>query len=126
MRRLTCLVTTIVLLNAAVYTQSNKEVTGRITDANGVPISNATVKIKNSSRGTSADANGFFKIDVPDTSVLVFSSVGYQAKEMNIGSESFVTVQLVLDVRPMSDVVVTGIGVATSKRKLGISVENVT
>ena len=128
MRKLICLATSMVLLllSTTVFAQPKREVTGKVTDVNGVPLNGATVKVKNSRSGTSADVNGFFKIEAAANTVLVISAVGYEVKELNVGTQTTVNVPLFLDTRPMSEVVVTGTGVSTSKRKLGISVETIT
>jgi TonB-dependent starch-binding outer membrane protein SusC len=127
MRKLICFAASmLILLSTTVFSQSKREVTGQVTDANGDPLNGTSVKVKNSPIGTSTDVNGFFKINAADNSILVFSSVGYESKELNIASKTYITIQLFLDIRPMNEVVVTGIGVATSKRKLGISVETIT
>lgn len=125
MRNHTCylIILIVSLLHITVVAQPVREITGRITGANETPLNAATVQIKNAGSGTSADYNGFFKIAAPANSVLIVSAVGYETKELNIGSQTFVAVELSADIRPLSDVVVTGIGVATSKRRLGISVE---
>ena len=115
----------LILESTIVFAQPMRELTGKITDVNGVPLNRATVKDKNSGNGTSADIDGLFKISVVDNSILVFSAVGFEAKELNIGSRNFIAVQLPLNIRSMSEVVVTGIGLATTKRKLGISVETI-
>jgi TonB-dependent starch-binding outer membrane protein SusC len=108
-----------------VVAQNKLEISGKVTDTSGVPLIGATVIEKISHAGTSADFNGIFHITVPPNAILVFSAVGYQPKEINIGSQTFVEISLLLDSRPMSDIVVTGSGVATQKRKLGIAIESV-
>ncbi|HEY5823643.1 MAG TPA: SusC/RagA family TonB-linked outer membrane protein, partial [Cyclobacteriaceae bacterium] len=52
--------------------------------------------------------------------------IGLQTQEISIGERNVVDVGLSLDVRQLSEVVVTGAGVATEKRKLGIAVESLT
>ncbi len=48
-----------------------------------------------------------------------------ETKEVKTGISTTLTIQLNSDSRSLSEVVVTGVGVATSKKKLGISVESV-
>jgi TonB-dependent starch-binding outer membrane protein SusC len=107
-------------------TAQDKTITGKVTEANGTPVPNASIRIKNKKTGVSADADGNFKISAPGNSILVVSAIGFESKEINIANESTVTVSLALDNKALSEVVVTGTGVATSKKKLGISVESVT
>lgn len=103
-----------------------KTITGKITEANGSPIPNASIRVKGSKTGTSADASGSFTIKAAANAVLVVSAIGYETREFNVANESTITITLAVDNKALSEVVVTGTGVATSKKKLGISVESVT
>jgi TonB-dependent starch-binding outer membrane protein SusC len=115
----------LILLTQQLWAQT-KTVTGKVTDANGSGIPNATVKVKGSRSGTSADANGNFSIPASSGSTLTVSAVGFEDRDINVGTENTVSVQLVQDVRALSEVVVTGTGTATSKRKVAIAVESIT
>jgi len=102
------------------------QITGKITDATGVPVPGATVRIKGTKGGTTTDLQGVFSVKATPSTVLLISGIGYETKEVKVGSSSTVTIQLATDSKSLSEVVVTGVGVATSKKKLGISVEAVT
>jgi TonB-linked SusC/RagA family outer membrane protein len=126
MRKLFCLLSGMVLLFSGSVFAQQREVTGKVTDANGTPLNGATVRIKNSRSGVSAGADGSFKISAAPNSVLVISAVGYENQEINIGSETNnIGVKLTLDTKAMSEVVVTGTGTAVSKRKLAFAVESI-
>lgn len=101
-------------------------ITGKVTDATGSPIPSATIKIKGSRGGTSADGNGAFSLKAPVGAELIISGIGFEPKEVKVGSSTSLAIQLNADSKSLSEVVVTGVGVATSKKKLGISVESVT
>jgi TonB-linked SusC/RagA family outer membrane protein len=100
------------------------QITGKVTDATGTPVPAATIRLKNSKTGTSADMQGVFNIKAAISSTLIISGIGYETKEVKVSSPSF-TVILTTDSKSLSEVVVTGTGVATSRKKLGISVESV-
>jgi TonB-dependent starch-binding outer membrane protein SusC len=126
MRKLLLMTGLGMLICCMLYAQK-KEVTGKVTDDKGVPIPGTTIRVKGSKTGTSADSDGSFKISANPNSTLVVSAIGYETQEVKIGVENSVVVKMVLDVKnTMSEVVVTGTGTATSKRKLGISVESLT
>ncbi|MES2773910.1 MAG: SusC/RagA family TonB-linked outer membrane protein [Bacteroidota bacterium] len=99
--------------------------TGKITDPNNIPVPNASVKEKGTKNGVSADDQGSFKITVKAGATLIISSIGFDTKEVSVGSQSSLDISLVPDTKSISEVVVTGTGVATSKKKLGISVESI-
>jgi len=64
-------------------------------------------------------------VKAAQNAILIISGIGYETKEVKVTSATL-TIQLNSDSRSLSEVVVTGVGVATSKKKLGISVEAVT
>jgi len=69
------------------YNPDVREVAGRVTDVNGIPIPFASITIKGTKTGVSADANGYYKITIPyNSSTLVFLSSGMQARELFISS----------------------------------------
>lgn len=93
------------------YAAPDKKVTGKVTDDKGAPLSNVSVLVKGTSRGTTTDLNGTFSITVPgDNSVLVISYVGYQTKEVQVGAQSDLSVALNVTSENLTDVVVVGYG----------------
>jgi Ca-activated chloride channel family protein len=87
-------------------------VTGKVTDAaGGSPIPGVNVSLKGTSNGTVTSEKGDYRISVPDDkSTLVFSFIGYVAKEVRVGTRSSVNVQLSMDVTSLQEVVVKGMG----------------
>lgn len=106
------------------YAQT-REVTGKVTDANGSPVNGATISIKNKRGGTIAGPDGSFKLSAEPNAVLIVSAVGYESQSVNIGSTTTIAVKLVVDPRALSEVVVTGTGAATSKKRLSFAVESI-
>lgn len=71
------------------------ELTGRVLDETGLPLPGATVRIKGSKQGVSANNNGVFAITVPDEStVLEVTFVGYQPMEMVVGKQKTILFQM--------------------------------
>jgi TonB-dependent starch-binding outer membrane protein SusC len=104
----------------------NQPVTGKVSSAeDGIPLPGVNVLLKGSSIGTVTDANGMYQLSLPSTGILVFSFIGLQTQEIEINGRSVIDVQLVSDIKQLSEVVVTGVGVATDKRKLAIAVESI-
>ena len=128
MRKLHCLLVGILLLISESLLAQTIEVSGKILDLTGTPIPNATIRVKSgkSTSGTSADGAGAFTIKVKPNTELIISAIGYETREVRVGSSSTLNITLNVDSKSLSEVVVTGVGVATSKKKLGISVETVT
>jgi TonB-linked SusC/RagA family outer membrane protein len=101
----------------------NPTVNGRVTDEKGDPISGASVQVKGTRTGTTANTDGTFTLKAANGATLVVSALGFESK--SVAASANVTVKLVTDVKALSEVVVTGSGVATSRKKLGISTESI-
>lgn len=100
------------------------EVTGKVTDATGQPVANASVQEKGSRKGTVTDQNGTFKLSTSRGNTLIITSVGFDALQVPVNSNEL-SISLSTSSQSLSEVVVTGVGVATSKKKLGIAVESI-
>lgn len=104
------------------------KVQGKITSSkDGSPIAGASINIKGTAKGTQSDAEGAFTLDIPgSTAILEISSVGFVTISQSVTFGKFAGITMNLDTKELSEVVVTGTGVATSKKKLAISVESIT
>lgn len=94
-------------------------VKGRVTDENGSPLPGASVKVKGSKLGISANSNGEFSITVPDNAVLIFSYVGYDEKQISVSGQSTINVSLNASVKVQDQVVVIGYGTAAKRDLTG-------
>ncbi len=98
---------------------AQKVVTGTVTDASGKAVAGATVIVKGTNTGTQTDGSGKFSISAPGSnSRLVVSSVGFEPKEISVGSKSNFDVSLSSSTSTLNEVVVTGY---TSQRKKEIT-----
>jgi len=104
MRKLFCLLAGMMLLFSSNLFAQQREVTGKVTDANGAPVNGATIRIKNTRGGTSAASDGTFKINAAANALLVISAVGFESFEVNIGAQTNIGVTLALDTKAMSEV----------------------
>ena len=102
-----------------------KQITGKVTDENGVPLNSISVGVKNTRTITTTKIDGSFSINIPENGTLVFTGVGYLAKEISVAGQSSISITLAIDAVAMHEVVVTGTGVATEKKKLSIDVASV-
>ncbi|MFN3378279.1 MAG: SusC/RagA family TonB-linked outer membrane protein [Runella zeae] len=113
----------IVLCIAQSYAQ-NRTVTGKVTAAaDGSPLPGVNVLVKGSNTGSSTNAEGTYQIQVPNNATLVFSFIGYLSQEIAVGSQTSINVSLSDDVKQLSEVVVTAVGIERSNKTLGYSVE---
>lgn len=98
----------------------SKTIRGVVTDDKNQIISGASVIVKGSTAGISADAKGAFTISVsPAAKTLVITAVGYNSQEIAIGNKTIVSVILISPNQVLSDVVVVGYGTARKKDLTG-------
>jgi TonB-dependent starch-binding outer membrane protein SusC len=126
MRKLLTQVAILLLCANALLAQTPK-ITGKITDGkDGSPLQGVTVKIKGGG-ATATAADGSFTIGSKSSeATLELSFIGYLSKTVKAKEGDPIVVTLDVDARAMNEVVVTGVGVATNKRKLGIAVQSIT
>lgn len=85
-------------------------ITGKVTGANGEPLSGVSVTVVGSAGGATTDNNGAFSITVPENASLMVSYIGYDSKEVKVNGQSVVDIQLSPSNKSMEQVVVIGYG----------------
>jgi TonB-linked SusC/RagA family outer membrane protein len=89
----------------------NRTITGRITDAQGNGVPNASVIVKGSTTGTTTATDGSFSLNVPsNASTLVVTSVGFTSTETAISNQNTINVDLKTEEQALSEVVVVAYG----------------
>ncbi|MBD1394736.1 TonB-dependent receptor [Mucilaginibacter sp. ZB1P21] len=90
------------------------DVTGTVTDAKG-PLPGVNVKLKGTTTGITTDANGKYKLTLPDgNGTLVFSFIGYTTQELPVSGRTTIDVVMAEVPKALNEVVVVGYG--TQKR----------
>ena len=91
---------------------SDRQITGKVTDDKGTALAGVTVQVKGTTLTTSTTTDGNFSIAVPDTAnTLVFSYVGMVTTEINVSGRTTVdVVQLTSSAQTLEDIVVVGYG----------------
>jgi TonB-linked SusC/RagA family outer membrane protein len=95
--------------------ESQRRISGTITDESGEPIVGATLLVKNTTKGTISDTEGRFSLDVPSKAVLTVKYIGYDTKEIVLGNSPVVNIKLKESNRSLEEVVVVGYG--TQKKR---------
>lgn len=98
--------------------------TGKVVDDKGAAISGASVVEKGTRNGTITNRDGNYSLKVKAGAKLVISEIGFETVEVTAGTG--VSTSLKVDAKSLSEVVVTGVGAATSKKKLAFAVESIT
>ena len=106
-----------------VSAQEKKLIIGTIKDVDNNPVVAATVKEKGTTNQVSSDLKGVFKISIAPGATLVISSVGFETREFKPDETGSATIQLEIDSKQMSGVVVTALGIKREKKSLGYAVQ---
>ena len=104
-----------------------RTISGIVTsESDGEAIPGVSVVVKGTTVGTMTDVNGKYSIIVKqDAKMLIFSYIGMETKEVEIGLENTVNVALKTEATGIDEVVVTAMGIKKEKKSLGYAVENV-
>ncbi len=81
---------------------------GKVTDSAGMPVIGATVIQQNTRNGVNTDADGNFRISVPEGAMLEVSCIGYITKEVAAAAE--LSIVLDEDSEMLNETVVIGYG----------------
>lgn len=77
------------------YTKSKLIIVrGRVESFSGEPLLSATVRVPNTTLGTATDKNGNFSLEVPVSSKITVSSVGYEEEEIKCYNNNYLVVFL--------------------------------
>ena len=89
---------------------AQKLVSGTVTSAkDNQPVPSVSVTVKGTNVATATAANGTFTINMPSgKNVLVFSSGGYEEREVTVGNDLNISVAMNVRVSELNEVVVTG------------------
>ena len=94
-------------------------VTGTVMDDQGIPLVNASIIIKGTTKSTVTDAQGMFSIEVDGPkSVLIIQYVGYEPQEIKLNAAKKLQIKMKASANHLDEVVVTGYS-ARSKKELG-------
>ncbi|TCD00294.1 SusC/RagA family TonB-linked outer membrane protein [Pedobacter frigidisoli] len=105
--------------------QNARLIKGHVTDQSNLGVPGVSVLIKGTNTGTVTNQEGDFSIKADNGEVLVFTSIGYQVKEITVTDANTYQVQLTEDSKALSDVVVTALGIKKERAKLGYVVQEV-
>jgi iron complex outermembrane receptor protein len=100
------LVVMLLFCTQQIFAQS-RIISGKVMDANGSPVSGASVKIKGSNKGTITEADGSFKLSASAKDQLEISGIGFQPQTVSAANNN-ISVTLAAAVAEVEQVVLVG------------------
>lgn len=89
----------------------NNVVTGTVVSAgDNAPMPGVTVALKGKTQGTVTDADGRFSISAQSTDILVFSFIGFETFEQQVGASTDLSIAMKESLQNLQEVVVVGYG----------------
>ncbi len=108
------------------FAQTQRTVTGKVTDSTGAAIPNVSVQIQGKTTGVVTDLEGNYSIRAAQGDVLTFSSVGFQSEYGEVAGSGGLNITLRAGVETAGDeVVVTALGVRRQTKSLGYAVQEI-
>jgi TonB-linked SusC/RagA family outer membrane protein len=106
----------LVILKTGMAVLQDIKVSGRVTSTTGEPVAGVSVMVRGTSIGTTTDGAGNYSLTVPDSAVLVFSSLGFETQEMPVNGKATIDISLkAADASSLEQVVVVGYGTSTKR-----------
>jgi TonB-linked SusC/RagA family outer membrane protein len=107
------------------YSQS-VTISGTVYDADTQsPLPGVSIVVKGSIGGTVSDAQGKYRIEIPQDGILIFSFIGATTQEISYTGQSTVDVSMQFNALELEGVTVTALGIKREKRVLGYSVSDI-
>ncbi len=89
------------------------EISGKVTDLDGEALPGVNVLVKGTNIGTVTDVEGKYTLNVPaGATTLMFSFIGFNSEEVEIGGRSVVNITLVQNLTQLAEVIVVAYGTA--------------
>lgn len=101
-------------------------ITGKVTEKDGSAIPGVSILLKGTTRGTTTDGNGNYKLSLPnDKSYLVFRYIGFASQEIAVGSKTSLNIVLMAENQQLQEIVVTALGIKKEARSIGYTTQDV-
>ncbi|RDC63627.1 SusC/RagA family TonB-linked outer membrane protein [Adhaeribacter pallidiroseus] len=98
---------------------------GKVVAAGNEPLPGVSILVQGTNQGTTTDVDGNYTLQAPASGTLVFSYIGYTAKNVAINNQSTINVTLDADTKQLNEVVVTALGIQREKKSLGYTISEV-
>lgn len=114
-------------ISGQIYAQKNGTLAGKVTDSQGEVLAGVTIRVVELNRAVSANAEGEYSITLPEGTYSISASfISYQTKidagiKVTANSKTTHNITLHEQVRQLTEVVVTALGITREEKSLGYS-----
>jgi TonB-linked SusC/RagA family outer membrane protein len=103
-----------------------KEITGKVTDTDGLPLPGVSVVVQGTTIGTVTNADGEFSLNIPlNAETLQFSFVGMRTQEIPVEGRTTFTVVIEEETIGLEEVVATALGIEREAKALGFAMQEI-
>jgi TonB-linked SusC/RagA family outer membrane protein len=102
-----------------------RTITGKVVDSAGVPIPNASVRLRATHAGVNTKEDGTFRITASSSDILLISVVGFEPQEVKVGSQDDIPVTLHHSTQALNEVVVTALGIRRTKNSVPYAMQQI-
>ncbi len=125
MRKITFLIAFLLFVGMQVV-DAQRKISGTVFDEKNETLPGVSVMVKGTTLGMITDIDGKYSLEVPNEAThLVFSFVGMQKMEVEIGSQTSINPVMKQEELTTGEVVVTALGIAREKKALGYAAQDV-
>ena len=104
----------------------DKIITGKVTDANLIPLTGVNIVINKTNKGTVTDADGKFSLSISGNVKLLISAAGFKTKTITAeAAQTDIQVKMEEDFAKLDEVVVTGLATNVKRRNLANAVATI-
>ena len=84
------------------------KITGKVSSESDEPLPGVSITVKGTVTGTTSNTDGTYQINANTNNTLIFSFIGYEAKEILVGNKTAINVVLSEGISQLKEVVVVG------------------
>jgi len=110
---------TCAMLMGSIVSFAQSKINGSVKDASGQGLPGVSVAVKGTNNGVITDADGTFSLTAAESSVLVFSFIGYESVEHTVSGTGAINIVLNESTTMLDEVVMIGYGTTTKKELTG-------
>lgn len=120
----TTLFATLLILTGQ-FVMAQQVVKGKVVDSNQSALAGVSILVKGTTKGTVTDGSGNFTISVAKNASLIFQSLGFATKTVEVSGRTTIDVVLEATSQDLDEVVVTALGIKREQKALGYSIGTV-